>query len=437
MKCHDMLGVTERSTIEEIQEACSKKLELLETVSEVNASVIHKKKLELYSAKKECIEWKKKTFAERTTSRISEYSVNIASTNRMNECIGPCSCCDWCCVMPCGQDHKSFCVECCGMSCNDDGMSPAECCDIGLYSAGGIAILGYGISFVIREIEKIRNNKKIIIEQEQKEAQERWEQQQKDEDNCRTTLKELLTTANIGNINRATSYIHSGASRVGIDADFALTEAARYNDIIEKAFINSISSHKFDDAKHYIDFLCMVNPQSDKFRKLGTSLNNVSDFFVAQNPYIMMPKYGEVNSVFVNQLKQAETITFTPPTECNLRTLIWKVTLMEPFDSYAYQAVICQLSNYHNLGLSIDVIASMIYVDAVFGEKVISSINPYYSKQLNSVVINGTVNYLQNIASFAAWCGNKRVEATALKRLNDKGNLSDELKKRYNTLRNY
>lgn len=434
MKCHDMLGVTERSSIEEIQEAYSKKIERLEMVSEVNASVIHKRKMELESAKRECIAWRNKNFGERIASRITEVSSGLVSSNRMGICIGPCTCCDSCCEWGCGQEaHDSF---------------PCDCnyliCDIVLYAVLSIPLwvsIGKSVSRDRRIREaRLRDEaeERHRLEQEHKrKEQERLAQEQRDKERCVTKLSELLTTVNIDNINRAISYIHSGALRGGIDADFALTEAARYNDIIEKAFINSISSHKFDDAKHYIDFLCMVNPQSDKFRKLGTSLNNVTDFFVAQNPYIMMPKYGEVNSVFVNQLKQAETITFTPSTECNLRTLIWKVTLMEPFDRYAYQAVICQLSNYYNLGLSIDVIASMIYVDAVFGEKVISSINPYYSKQLNSVVINGTVNYLQNIASFAAWCGNKRVEAIALKRLNDKGNLSDELKKRYNTLRNY
>lgn len=139
MHCHEILGVRESASWEDIECAFSEKCTRLTSNKDVLGIVPYERKIqELKTAKKECLEWKDKSFSARTLSRVSEYSSQVTSSNRVNECcIGPFSCVDYFCGYICcgnvGSHDYGFIAACC---CDESSLNytPTIWCDVVLYA---------------------------------------------------------------------------------------------------------------------------------------------------------------------------------------------------------------------------------------------------------------------------------------------------------------
>ncbi len=198
MHCHEVLGVRENATQEDIECAFSEKCTRIANCKDVLGIVPYERKIqELNTAKKECLEWRDKSFQSRTLSRCLEFSSQVTSNNRVNECcIGPVSFIDWLCGYMCcgnvGSHDYGFCAACC---CDDSSLNytPTIWCDIALYAAGIIFSLRglkekrdtVAREYRIRQAEMARTENVHLEEQlghclsEQKNIQDRLREEEK------------------------------------------------------------------------------------------------------------------------------------------------------------------------------------------------------------------------------------------------------------------
>ncbi len=114
MHCHDVLGIQEAATEEEIAFAYhSKTTQLNNSVGKMPADAYSYRLKEIKSAYEECIEWRKKPNTEKIEERMEKTSRHKSGQVKLYSsgiCIGPCTCLDACCY--CGNTGTStFCIS--------------------------------------------------------------------------------------------------------------------------------------------------------------------------------------------------------------------------------------------------------------------------------------------------------------------------------------
>ena len=427
MKSHNVLGISERASKEEILSAYSRKIAEIEQNIDVNPTIVKRKCQELTTAKEECLIWRDKSFSSRISSRISEFSSQVTSPNRLNEfCIGPCSCCDCCCGMGWSSQYDSCCVDCCGSGCGaDHTTSPAIYCDIVMYA-------GIGIAIFIGHLKSKAEFEQKQAEQRAAAERERAAKLQSSEQECRSTLKNMLSSINAETAQNAIRYItgkpESVPKRDAINREFAIKEAKRYIESIDSACMKAIYNHHLEDATLYLKLLGTINSDNRKYKALADSINSVMKFMNAETPYIATSEYAEVNSTLVNELCVIHAGSALSIGSYELQSLVWGMALKKPFDIHSYRALIEQLSG---LGMAIDTISSLIYVESKFGRDTVERVRQSYWNDLCSFIAKSSPSTILSLASIAAWCGNLNVEVYALKELDKKQNISGKLRGRF------
>lgn len=125
MHCHDVLGIQENATRDEIDLAFSIKRSKIESGKDVLGLVPYSLKVqELENAQKECIAWSKRPAISRFKDRITQTLSPTSNDVRLNEfCCGPCTftdvCCGACvnsagCDCLCPEVEVSCCYTVCG-----------------------------------------------------------------------------------------------------------------------------------------------------------------------------------------------------------------------------------------------------------------------------------------------------------------------------------
>lgn len=433
MKCHNVLEISERASEEEILSAYTHKIAEVEQSINVNPIILERKRQELATAKEECLTWRNKSFPSRISSRVSELSSQVTSPNRLNECcIGPCSCCDWCCGYACCGSAGSHDYGCCAACCCDDSQlsyTPTIWCDIALYAGAAISVL------VVRIKDKVELEQKLAEERAAAER-ERAANLQSSEQECRSTLKSMLETLSVESAQNALMYITgkptSIPKRDAVNREFAIKEAKQYIGVIDSACMKAIHNHRLEDATQYLKLLETINSGDRKYKVLTDSINRVMKFLHAQTPYIITAEYADVNATLVSELSVIHAGASLSIGSHNLQSIVWGMALEKPFDVYSYRALIEQLSG---LGMTIDTISSLIYVDSKFGRDTVERVRQSYWNDLCSFTSKSSPSTILSLASIAAWCGNLNVEVYALKELDKKQNLSGELRDRYELIK--
>lgn len=427
-----MLGISERASEDEILSAYAHKINEIDQNKDVNLNILEKKRQELSAAKEECLSWKEKTFPSRISSRLSEFSANVSSPNRLNECcIGPFSCCDLLCGEMCcgnvGSHEKGFCNACCF---NDTlSYAPSIWCDIILYAGIGIAVLS-GHLKAKAELEQKQSEERAAAERE------RAARLQSSEQECRSSLKNMLLTVNAESAQNVMKYIagkpESVPKRDTVNREFAINEAKQYISSIDNACMKAILEHRFEDATQYLKLLSILNPRENKYQKLISSINSVMKFLHAQTPYIITAEYAEIKTTIVNEIKAIHAKSSLSIESHELQELVWGLALEKPFDIYSYRTLAINLSG---LGKSVDVMATLIYVDSQYGRSVAERVLPSYYNDLRSFISSSSPSTILSLASVSAWCGNSVIECLALGELNKKQPLSGKLKERYDLIK--
>lgn len=113
MKYHDILGVSEHTSVAEIHNVYNSKMNALQKrQADLSADAYSKKSSELTSAYNDCLAWSQKSFLQKTANRINDEAKKFASPNRVNSgIIGCCTACDSECG--CFED-ESCCESICG-----------------------------------------------------------------------------------------------------------------------------------------------------------------------------------------------------------------------------------------------------------------------------------------------------------------------------------
>lgn len=145
MKCHEILHISERASEEEIILAYEERVKAVDKLRNGKNDLLVGKKLdELKQALEDCNAWKKRSFRDRTVSRLSECVSNVTSPNRMYTVIGLFSACNADCDDACcggcegcrGTDEEGICGYCC---CS---QVPCMLLDVATY-AGIVALIIY------------------------------------------------------------------------------------------------------------------------------------------------------------------------------------------------------------------------------------------------------------------------------------------------------
>jgi len=115
MHCHDVLGISETASIEEIKSAYALKMQFLTSSCEkIPADAYTTKQNELDLAQSDCIKWCSQNRPEKVKLRMQETKVDNKHTTRMySVCFGPCTCTDMCC----------------GAACDGSSVNPPTCCE--------------------------------------------------------------------------------------------------------------------------------------------------------------------------------------------------------------------------------------------------------------------------------------------------------------------
>lgn len=127
MHCHDVLGIQENATRDEINLAFSIKLSKLESCKDVLGLAPYSLKIrELEDAQKGCIAWSERPAISRYKDRIAQTLNSVSSDVRLNEfCCGPCTFTDICCGV-CVSGCDCLCPEveisCCYTVCGSQAI---------------------------------------------------------------------------------------------------------------------------------------------------------------------------------------------------------------------------------------------------------------------------------------------------------------------------
>lgn len=201
MKCHDILGVKEKSTISDIENAYSIKLNILsECRAELSDNAYALKSEELLTAYDECLEWYNKSASEKIRSKLMQKDMNHSKQVRLYD-IGFCSACGSEC------EHECGCIDGCGC----EGCGTAV--DVMVYIAIGAGAL-YGLGKIISKIhqsnaeakaEEERSNRQRLynqalnenqsLEQEQRTIRDRIDHEQSELKNLEKQYTEIISFA--------------------------------------------------------------------------------------------------------------------------------------------------------------------------------------------------------------------------------------------------
>lgn len=113
MRCHDILGIRENATAEQIEAAYSEKLEKLEAGADVLSPIANeKKRTELAGARQMCLDWLDKKGIQRIGQRIADEVIPRPNEFRTNACwFGPMTLGYNLCCVPCGlTDGGTLCI---------------------------------------------------------------------------------------------------------------------------------------------------------------------------------------------------------------------------------------------------------------------------------------------------------------------------------------
>lgn len=142
LHCHDVLGITERASSEEIRAAYEKRLQILAASREgLSETGYLSKKSELDLAQEQCTDWQTTEGSDKRIARIAHLRKQDHHSIRLNSvCFGPCTCCNSCggaVINECMNTGGS--IGCCE-AMGGEGKLPIIC-DIILWSPAVIAIV--------------------------------------------------------------------------------------------------------------------------------------------------------------------------------------------------------------------------------------------------------------------------------------------------------
>lgn len=161
MHCHDVLGISETASIEEIKSAYALKMQFLaSSCKKIPADAYITKQNELDLAQSDCIKWCSQNKSEKLKLRMEEVKKEGKHTTRMySVCFGPCTFTDFCC----------------GAACDGSSVNPPTCCEQSTGSqtcpiicdaiiwAPGVIYVGYHIIRFLCEIiaDAFRNRARV------------------------------------------------------------------------------------------------------------------------------------------------------------------------------------------------------------------------------------------------------------------------------------
>ncbi|MBR5020997.1 MAG: hypothetical protein IKY17_05145 [Oscillospiraceae bacterium] len=128
MRCHDILGIRENATAEQIEAAYSEKIEKLGAGADVlGLAADERKRSELAQARQMCLAWTEKKGIQRVTERIAEEIIPRSNELRTYAlCCGPMTLVNNLCCIPCElSDPGTLCIALAG--------------DLGIYAVLGHA----------------------------------------------------------------------------------------------------------------------------------------------------------------------------------------------------------------------------------------------------------------------------------------------------------
>jgi len=442
MRFHDILGVNERSTNDEIILAYERRVDKVNASLCDNETLREKKLSELMEAKDSCLDWKNKSFTKKSMARFEQTCSDITSKNRLNSfCIGPVTfvdmCLDTCCwgeggaIGPCqsccGEPTTDSCCVNCMNGCCETNMTfnPLILVDIALY-----AVLAFGF------FKKV--NDKRLADEAVAEAQRKKEDAElaTDKENVSNELERLLSKSQNIDIRQAKQIIESKPenpfSRTVAKRGFALDVARRYTANVEKELTRVVSKHDFVSAKEIVDFLTYLHPNSDMYSRIKSALEKLCDFYERKSTYIQSQRYGEIDEKKISIIRNinSQKSSLISRDADYISIAIWHMTLNESFEIARYKAFVNEIRDTFSDNInSIDVAASLMYLKQKNGESFLkNNFDITWRRTLTYITNNYDVEQILSLSSIAAWMNNTEDEKILLSELNRRNRLSGELK---------
>lgn len=312
MRCHEILGISEKDSAGRIQDAYKEKMSILHNYAGLlDPEQYKRKENELEKAREECLLWKKRSFSEKLKFRMDEALANRLSPAYAQECcFGPCTFTDLCCYEACCRCEPSNTHSFCAASCGEGGQFVPIICDVVCYA--GMLI---GIS------------KAIMEEAERKAAEkaaEREDIRRRLEANRNVFLLDLEDTiadktdakwgAFFYQIQHYPKKRKSDPADAEVTREFALSVVKKREQEIAGRFIAAVERSDYSHAIEIAELLLQVS-QEDAFYE-----NAIAVLMSMINPQMPFPVYME----------DLEQMWFGNP--------MWHFAMQEPFNPYYVKA---------------------------------------------------------------------------------------------------
>lgn len=436
MKCHDVLGIRERASDEEIQSAYHKKAEMLLGLEGISPDLREKKLQQLAQAREESLSWREKPFSDKMSMRLSESVANLCAPGRMYACIGPCSCVDEEC---CGEGMNSnmesgCCATCCGFNC---GMWA----DILMYGIIAVtAIVAISSDAKARQ-ERIAAENLAKAERELQEKRLRETQRQQTRENCAAMVKNMMGGFSLSNLLEVSKYLNARPKTpdytTEANYDLALSEIRKSEDEIVSRYEHALDRHSFFEARDYMHFIAQIN-KAPSYQNASKQLDGLCRTINHETPAPLSSHYGAPDKSFVESYGGLDCADIKDYQEagCSAADVLWAFALAEPFDPFLYSAWANEFpAENESKNPSVDLLASMIYVKGRFGVSSLATVNADLSVLLQDAVkADYPAESIRGLASVAAWSGDKEDERVLLEALSKRKEWTGELSSRLSSL---
>lgn len=301
------------------------------------------------------------------------------------------------------------------------------------------------LMLIICIISAVKSKKKKRLQEEQRQQEQllaekrRSLEKKRQHDNMRHSeiTNELGRYISEGGIDCAgiINYIVSIESEY---RHFAMLKVGEHEKEIAEHAISRMGAGDMENAAEAFKLLSKLNPDSGDYAASEKTAKELLKHSRRIRCFMMTEEYGiPRQDILDGMLNGNPGICNSNMQEYGLIYSLWFNAVHRPFDQHSYIASYAAASRirpkyYRCL---VDVLLSLAYLEAKYGENTAASVCPGYRKDILGCIQKADKRMLEEMASAMNWMSNNRFELECLRRLESSNYLSAPMKIRYYALK--
>ena len=378
MKCHNILGLPEYASREEIETAYWQNFgKLQEMADDLSNRTFDQKATQLYDAREASLAWLELSSLNKTMYRISSHlndkmNAAILSTLVTGDLVAAsdCNLCSSCCSECCGQLKK----DCSFLCCSEAFLLPSCICSC-------ICSCVYWLGFKRKNEDRGTSlgSNIPISEYKREEARQKWGEAEQKEASVRKErlLQQYLDpTLNLAKwqIAKSNNYFNNYSTTYQYviklfdqatrsEKENLLRIAKRYIPNLKTIYFADLSAISMTSARQGEQVLSILDPAASSYMAGPKKIEIIERYAVATKPSFtgLEGRNRDRDQALLRTIDNTDPEIFRKTAaQRPLHVVLWYYTLKEPFDRTSYEAVLHQYDIF-NQGelLHVDAAASL------------------------------------------------------------------------------